>query len=37
MWYKKIMRIIYWGINNLEELERVENKEAKAKYKRITK
>ena len=29
--------IVYQGINNVEELEYMENKEAKAKYKRITK
>ena len=29
--------VMRWGINNLEELERVENKEAKAKCKCITK
>ena len=37
IWYKKMMRVIYQGIDNLEELERIENEEAKAKHKRITK
>ena len=28
MWYKKIMRVVRRGIDSLEELERVERKEA---------
>lgn len=35
MWYEKMMRAVRRGIDNVEELERVENEEAEAERKRI--
>jgi hypothetical protein len=35
MWYEKMMRAVRRGIDNVEELERVENEEAGAERKRI--
>ena len=35
MWYEKMMRAVRRGIDNLEELDRVENEEAEVERKRI--